>query len=125
MLEKNKDPVSEDLLVILKGSDDPAVRALFAQEDEASLMLERKKGAKFQGVVAKFQHQLTELLAIVEASETHFVRCTCVPMYTRQTQPSPSPSPLPNMAGASSPTCRRRSTRGSPTWSPSSSDAPG
>ena len=27
ILEKNKDPVSEDLLVILKGSDEPAVRA--------------------------------------------------------------------------------------------------
>ena len=38
-------------------------------------MLDRKKGAKFQGVVAKFQQQLSELLAIVESSETHFVRC--------------------------------------------------
>ena len=35
----------------------------------------RKKGAKFQGVVAKFQLQLGELLAVVESSETHFVRC--------------------------------------------------
>lgn len=76
ILEKNKDPVSEDLLVILKGSDEPAVRQLFSENpDEAQLMLDRKKGAKFQGVVAKFQHQLTELLAIVESSETHFVRC--------------------------------------------------
>jgi len=76
ILEKNKDPVSEDLLVILKGSDEPAVRQLFADSpDEGQLMLDRKKGAKFQGVVAKFQQQLTELLAIVESSETHFVRC--------------------------------------------------
>lgn len=76
ILEKNKDPVSEDLLVILKGSDEPAVRQLFSENpDDAQLMLDRKKGAKFQGVVAKFQHQLAELLAIVESSETHFVRC--------------------------------------------------
>ena len=76
ILEKNKDPVSEDLLVILKGSDEPAVRQLFTDSpDEAQLMLDRKKGAKFQGVVAKFQQQLAELLAIVESSETHFVRC--------------------------------------------------
>ena len=68
--------MSEDLIVILKGSDEPAVRQLFTDSpDEASLMLDRKKGAKFQGVVAKFQQQLAELLAIVESSETHFVRC--------------------------------------------------
>jgi hypothetical protein len=66
ILEKNKDPVSEDLIVILKGSDEPAVRQLFTESpDEAQLMLDRKKGAKFQGVVAKFQQQLAELLAIV------------------------------------------------------------
>jgi myosin V len=76
ILEKNKDPVSEDLMVILKGSDEPAVRQLFTDSpDEAQLMLDRKKGAKFQGVVAKFQQQLAELLAIVESSVTHFVRC--------------------------------------------------
>ena len=49
ILEKNKDPVSEDLVVILKGSDEPAVRQLFTDSpDEAQLMLDRKKGAKFQ-----------------------------------------------------------------------------
>ena len=32
-------------------------------------------GCAGQGVVAKFQQQLAELLAIVESSETHFVRC--------------------------------------------------
>ena len=75
-MEKNKDPVSEDLLVILKGSDEAAVRQLFTESpEEAQLILDRKKGAKFQGVVAKFQQQLSELLAIVESSETHFVRC--------------------------------------------------
>jgi len=49
---------------------------LFAENaDEAQLLLDRKKGAKFQGVVAKFEQQLIELLAIIESSETHFVRC--------------------------------------------------
>ena len=49
ILEKNKDPVSEDLVVILKGSDEAAVRQLFTDSpDEAQLMLDRKKGAKFQ-----------------------------------------------------------------------------
>ena len=33
------------------------------------------QAAKFQGVVAKFQLQLSELLAVIESSETHFVRC--------------------------------------------------
>ena len=32
-------------------------------------------GLGLQGVVYKFQQQLAELLAIVESSETHFVRC--------------------------------------------------
>mmetsp|Transcript_42752 Transcript_42752/g.125468 ORF Transcript_42752/g.125468 Transcript_42752/m.125468 type:complete len:1353 (-) Transcript_42752:1502-5560(-) len=76
ILEKNKDPVSEDLMVLLKSSDEAAVRQFFAESaDEAQMLLDRKKGAKFQGVVATFQHQLTELLAIIESSETHFVRC--------------------------------------------------
>ena len=45
----DQDPVSEDLIVLLKGSDEPAVRQLFTESpDEAQLMLDRKKGAKFQ-----------------------------------------------------------------------------
>ena len=74
ILEKNKDPISEDLLTLLRGSDEPSIRKLFDDEQDEQLMA-RKKGAKFQGVVAKFQLQLAELLAVVESSETHFVRC--------------------------------------------------
>ena len=75
MLVKNKDPISEDLMVLLKSSDEVAVRQLFAESADEASVLDRKKGAKFQGVVAKFEQQLMELLAIIESSETHFVRC--------------------------------------------------
>ena len=74
LLEKNKDPVSEDLLTLLRSSDQQTIRSLVSDEAD-DLGLARKKGAKFQGVVAKFQRQLAELLAVVESSETHFVRC--------------------------------------------------
>ena len=45
---------------------------MHAQDEQ---LMARKKGAKFQGVVATFQLQLAQLLALVESSETHFVRC--------------------------------------------------
>ena len=47
ILLKNKDPVSEDLTVLMKQSDEPAVRSLFAASKD-TMLLDRKKGAKFQ-----------------------------------------------------------------------------
>eukprot|EP00966_Prymnesium_polylepis_P322517 7378774-Prymnesium_polylepis.1 len=45
------DPVSEDLMVLLKSSDEAAVRQFFAESaDEAQMLLDRKKGAKFQEI---------------------------------------------------------------------------
>ena len=100
ILDKNKDPVSEDLMVLLKGSDEPTVRTLSRRQTRRAAeaasprspsappqpagrdpryhpqvrqlfssnpddqTLTRKKAAKFQGVVANFQQQLADLLAV-------------------------------------------------------------
>ena len=39
LLEKNKDPISEDLLTLLRGSDEPSIRKLFDDEQDETLPL--------------------------------------------------------------------------------------
>lgn len=75
MLGKNKDTVSEDMVVLMQGSELPFVRTVFADSADATALLVRKRGAKFQGVVAKFARQLDELMAVLDASDMHFIRC--------------------------------------------------
>ena len=75
MLLKNKDPVSEDLMVLLQRSRSPFVQALFSTQSETKTLLAKKKDTRFQGVAAKFTKQLDELLKKIGASHMHFVRC--------------------------------------------------
>ena len=75
LLLKNKDPVSEDLMVLLQRSRSPFVQALFSSQSETKSLLTKKKDTRFQGVVAKFQKQLEELLRLIGYSHMHFVRC--------------------------------------------------
>jgi len=87
LLMKNKDPVSQDLLVLLQHSRSPWVQSRFAGGGGSSgggvssgLTAppgagSRRKDTRFKGVAAKFQQQLEELLALVGFSDPHFVRC--------------------------------------------------
>jgi len=75
MLAKNKDTVSEDMVVLLQEADDPFVKDVFAATAEQQGALARKRGAKFMGVVAKFMRQLEELMTVLDSSQMHFVRC--------------------------------------------------
>ena len=75
MLLKNKDPVSEDLMVLLQRSRSPFVQALFSSNSETKTLLSKKKETRFQGVAAKFSKQLDELLKLIGYSHMHFIRC--------------------------------------------------
>ena len=75
ILLKNKDPVSEDLMVLLQRSRSPFVQALFSATSETKTLLAKKKDTRFQGVAAKFQKQLEELLRLIGYSHMHFIRC--------------------------------------------------
>mmetsp|Transcript_26989 Transcript_26989/g.66543 ORF Transcript_26989/g.66543 Transcript_26989/m.66543 type:complete len:1539 (+) Transcript_26989:64-4680(+) len=70
MLGKNKDTVPEDMLVLMQSSEDGFVRTVFA-----STVVAAKRGGKFQGMVAKFGKQLTELMHLLDSSDMHFIRC--------------------------------------------------
>ena len=75
MLMKNKDPISEDLMVLLQHSQSLWVKMLFGGEGGMQGVKSKKKEAKFKGVAAKFQQQLEDLLQLVGWSDLHFVRC--------------------------------------------------
>lgn len=73
-LDKNKDPLNGDLVVLMQFSDNALLQELFSvQEDPAAG--KKFKSTKFRGVIETFRSQLTELVAVLEASDLHFVRC--------------------------------------------------
>ena len=97
-LLKNKDPLSEDLLVLMRGSSEPLVASLFSQPPPPGASsalgaagkaagaagggvhggggggLLPRRGGGFRGVALSFVAQLDELLRVVGASQPHFVR---------------------------------------------------
>ena len=80
LLMKNKDPVSQDLLVLLQHSSSAWIKSLFSSGTHGgggsgSPGNPRRKDTRFKGVAAKFQQQLEELLTLVGFSDLHFVRC--------------------------------------------------
>mmetsp|Transcript_72234 Transcript_72234/g.192051 ORF Transcript_72234/g.192051 Transcript_72234/m.192051 type:complete len:1322 (+) Transcript_72234:80-4045(+) len=75
-LEKNKDPLNGDLVVLMQFSDNTTLRALFGESDTAPAAPGAKfKSNKFQGIINTFRTQLGELNAILDQSDRHFVRC--------------------------------------------------
>lgn len=80
-LEKNKDPLQPDLETTLRESKNPFVRRLFTEtydELPTSLTEFQKKGAKgasFVTVAAQYKAQLASLMATLQSTNPHFVRC--------------------------------------------------
>lgn len=72
-LEKNRDPLSENVVDILSKSSVPLVRQMFG-EDQPSKLSGVKRGI-FRTVAQKHKEQLTHLMAQLEATKPHFVRC--------------------------------------------------
>jgi len=73
-LMKNKDPLSQDVTVLMQFSDDELVAEIFKEKADPSGQ-KRFKSAKFIGVIDSFRTSLTELLKTLNSTKTHFIRC--------------------------------------------------
>ena len=74
-LNKNKDPLNGDLMVLMQFSDNAVLKALFSQQVEAPAAGQKFKSNKFKGVVDAFRTGLDSLVGVLEQSQLHFVRC--------------------------------------------------
>eukprot|EP00308_Calcidiscus_leptoporus_P024250 CAMPEP_0119366430 /NCGR_PEP_ID=MMETSP1334-20130426/13293_1 /TAXON_ID=127549 /ORGANISM="Calcidiscus leptoporus, Strain RCC1130" /LENGTH=1364 /DNA_ID=CAMNT_0007382635 /DNA_START=58 /DNA_END=4152 /DNA_ORIENTATION=+ len=78
-LEKNKDPLSQDLTVLMQFSDDDFVASLFKEKAQPEIHggggVRRFKSAKFIGVIDAFRKSLIELVDTLKGTKTHFIRC--------------------------------------------------
>eukprot|EP00928_Gymnodinium_smaydae_P088572 TRINITY_DN72642_c0_g1_i1.p1 TRINITY_DN72642_c0_g1~~TRINITY_DN72642_c0_g1_i1.p1 ORF type:complete len:1245 (-),score=276.03 TRINITY_DN72642_c0_g1_i1:210-3944(-) len=81
-LEKNKDPLSGDVVNCLVGSSKPFIVDMFMKNPrfEEIIMKDsesdaRKKKRKYNSVSAELRNQLTSLMDVVKATEPHFIRC--------------------------------------------------
>ena len=78
-LEKNKDPLSQDLTVLMQYSDDAFVADLFKEKRQPEIGAKggarRFKSAKFVGVIDAFRTSLSQLVATLGETKTHFIRC--------------------------------------------------
>jgi len=86
-LEKNKDPLNDNLTRVLAASSDPYIASLFAEfSDQVSvtngnnsgLALGRKRVLKkgaFRTVAQRHKEQLSSLMQQLRSTQPHFVRC--------------------------------------------------
>ncbi|XP_067673669.1 myosin heavy chain, striated muscle-like [Haliotis asinina] len=77
-LEKNKDPVNETIVDLLKQSKEPLVQLLFsppAGAAEASGGKKKKKSSAFQTISATHRESLNKLMKNLYSTHPHFVRC--------------------------------------------------
>ncbi|KAK4673793.1 class II myosin [Podospora pseudopauciseta] len=78
-LEKNKDPMNDNVTRLLAASTDKHVANLFAdcadQDDEVGGMRSRVKKGLFRTVAQRHKEQLSSLMAQLHSTHPHFVRC--------------------------------------------------
>jgi len=78
-LEKNKDPLNDNLTRLLAASTDPHIANLFAdcadQDDETGGMRSRIKKGLFRTVAQRHKEQLSSLMTQLHMTHPHFVRC--------------------------------------------------
>ena len=73
-LDKNKDPLSADLTIMMQGAKNPTLAKLFAPEPP-SAGGKKIKSSQFKSVIDTFRKQLGSMCDTLEASRLHFVRC--------------------------------------------------
>lgn len=77
-LDKNKDPLNENITKLLANSSEKYVRDLFSDysgtDDDISSKVRGKKG-QFRTVAQKHKEQLTSLMTQLYSTQPHFVRC--------------------------------------------------
>ncbi|KAK3371877.1 P-loop containing nucleoside triphosphate hydrolase protein [Podospora didyma] len=78
-LEKNKDPLNDNITRLLAASSDKHIAALFSdcadQDDEVGGMRSRVKKGLFRTVAQRHKEQLSSLMAQLHSTHPHFVRC--------------------------------------------------
>lgn len=77
-LEKNKDPLNDNLTHLLASSSDKHVSGLFADcadPDEESTSRSRVKKGLFRTVAQRHKEQLSSLMNQLHSTHPHFVRC--------------------------------------------------
>lgn len=78
-LEKNKDPLNDNITRLLAASTDKHIANLFADcaenEDEAVAVRSRVKKGLFRTVAQRHKEQLSSLMAQLHSTHPHFVRC--------------------------------------------------
>ncbi|XP_046351758.2 myosin heavy chain, striated muscle-like [Haliotis rufescens] len=78
-LEKNKDPVNETIVDLLKQSKEPLVQLLFSppagEAADASGGKKKKKSSAFQTISANHRESLNKLMKNLYSTHPHFVRC--------------------------------------------------
>ncbi|KAI9695885.1 MAG: hypothetical protein M1836_006002 [Candelina mexicana] len=78
-LEKNKDPLNDNITRLLAASTEKYVANLFLdcadQEDESGFTRSRVKKGLFRTVAQRHKEQLTSLMSQLHSTHPHFVRC--------------------------------------------------
>ncbi|KAK5656341.1 hypothetical protein OQA88_4721 [Cercophora sp. LCS_1] len=78
-LEKNKDPLNDNITRLLAASADKHIAGLFSdcaeQEDEVGAMRSRVKKGLFRTVAQRHKEQLSSLMVQLHSTHPHFVRC--------------------------------------------------
>jgi len=79
-LEKNKDPLNENITRLLAASHDSHISSLFAEYAEdaseaGNVIKSRVKKGLFRTVAQRHKEQLTSLMAQLHSTHPHFVRC--------------------------------------------------
>ncbi|KAL8716330.1 MAG: hypothetical protein Q9220_000235 [cf. Caloplaca sp. 1 TL-2023] len=78
-LEKNKDPLNDNLTRLLASSSDKHIAGLFADcadtEEEAGITRSRVKRGLFRTVAQRHKEQLSSLMNQLHSTHPHFVRC--------------------------------------------------
>jgi len=78
-LEKNKDPLNDNITRLLAASTDKHVASLFADcadaEDEIGATRSRVKKGLFRTVAQRHKEQLSSLMTQLHSTHPHFVRC--------------------------------------------------
>ncbi|KAM3069592.1 class II myosin [Clarireedia jacksonii] len=78
-LEKNKDPLNDNITRLLAGSSDAHVANLFSDcadaDDESLAIRSRVKRGLFRTVAQRHKEHLASLMAQLQSTHPHFVRC--------------------------------------------------
>lgn len=78
-LEKNKDPLNDNITRLLASSSDRHVEALFADcadpEEDSGATRSRVKKGLFRTVAQRHKEQLSSLMSQLHSTHPHFVRC--------------------------------------------------